>query len=238
MTGDYRLLPESTGVDLYEDVSDFWNWIRDDLQVFLNRHKPGVHADLHKVMVHGESAGGTISLVSAFTQPRGFIKAVIPLYPAITMIPKRNRLMFGKAPIPESFVREHLNSTPPGTIITESTPPDRTDMALCIAQNEIINEFYGTDERHDAWKLLEGATGMPYTLILHGAEDSVVPVEGSVSWVAAVKEKFGHGKAQLHVEAGGEHGFDCDDAVGKEAWLEKALRRVSEHWLGTDNRDE
>jgi acetyl esterase/lipase len=231
VTGDYRLLPKSTGADIYEDVSDFWDWIRTDLQPFLSSTRPGVEADLDKVLVHGESAGGTISMVSAFSQARGFIKAVIPMYPAITLVPKRSKPNLGSPPIPESILREHLNSMQHGNIVAEATPPERINIMLSVAQIETIHKYYGTAEKHDIWKLLEKADDMPYTLILHGQEDSGVPVEDNVEWVAAARKKFGEGKIMLHVEPGAEHGFDT--AVPLEtAWLQEALKPMTAHWLG------
>jgi hypothetical protein len=142
--------------------------------------------------------------------PQDSSKAAIPLHPAITMLPKRTKPVFGSPPIPESIVQEHLESIPPGTIVTEATPPNRTVLVVSIAQHDAIHQYYGTDPKHDIWKLLEKAGDMPHTLILHGTEDSAVPVEGSIEWAAAVEKKFGCGKVELHVEPGGEHGFDYD----------------------------
>lgn len=231
MTGDYRLLPESTGLDMREDVLDFWDWIRKDLQPFLNDRKPGVEADLTKVIVHGESAGGAISLLSGFWQPSGFIKAVISMYPYIDLAPKREKPILGIAPGPESVVQNHLKSMQPGKIVTSAFPPERMDITIPLAQSGDIVKYYGSDERLNAWKLLERASDMPYTLILHGEEDTAVPVEGSLRWEAAAKAKFGGEKVTLHVEPGKEHGFDC--AVPLETpWLKGYLGKVTELWLG------
>ena len=104
----------------------------------------------------------------------------IPLYPAITILPKRKRLSFDTPSIPESIVQERLESRLPGTIVTEATLPDRMDMAVPVAQNEIIHKYYGAHEKQDVWKLLEKAEDMPYRLILHGKEDPAVPVDGSI----------------------------------------------------------
>jgi acetyl esterase/lipase len=216
---------------MYEDISDFWVWVRRDLQPYLSRVRPGVEADLDKILVHGESAGGTISIVSAFLQPPGFIKAVIPTYPITTMIPKRTKPIFGAPPIPKSALQDHLNSMQPGKIITEASPPDRMNIAISIVQQESILSYYGTDERYDVWKLLERADDMPYVLILHGDEDSAVPVHGSIEWEAAVKKKFGAGKVKLHVERGAEHGFDEGIPLGTP-WLQEDLMAITANWLG------
>jgi hypothetical protein len=70
VSADYRLMPESNGLDMLEDLSDFWTWVRGgELQKTLDGFKPGVEADLEKVIAYGESAGGTLALQSGFSQP-------------------------------------------------------------------------------------------------------------------------------------------------------------------------
>lgn len=170
-------------------------------------------------------------MVSAFSQPRGFIKAAIPGYPAIILVPKRSKPILGSPPIPESILREHLNSMQPGKIVPEATPPERMKILISVGQTETIHKYYGTAEKHDIWKLLEKADDTPYMLILHGQEDTAVPIEDNVDWVAAARKKFGEGKIKLHIEPGAEHGFDS--AVPLEtAWLQEALKPITAHWLG------
>ncbi len=55
---NYRLLPESSGLQIMEDLSDFWNWAQDDLQAFVSgRLDGGVEVDMSKILVQGESSG-------------------------------------------------------------------------------------------------------------------------------------------------------------------------------------
>lgn len=65
----------------------------------------------------------------------------IQLYLAIRILPKRKGLSFDTPSIPESIVQER-QSTLPDTIVTEATPPDRMDMVVSVAQNEIIHKYY------------------------------------------------------------------------------------------------
>ncbi|KFY47981.1 hypothetical protein V495_01705 [Pseudogymnoascus sp. VKM F-4514 (FW-929)] len=232
VAADYRLLPEATGAELYEDVSDAWDWVRNDLQTHLDSTKQGVKADLDKVLVLGESAGGAIALISALSQPPGFIKAVISTYPFITLSPRRTKPIFGTPVLPTSVLQDHLDSIQPGKIITEATPPDRINVAITIAQQELFPRYYGTDDKHDAFKLLEKANDLPYTFIFHGSEDSAVPVDGSIEWVAAAENRLGQGKVKLHIEQGAEHGFD-DETPLETPWLQEGLKEVTENWLGT-----
>ncbi|KFY45523.1 hypothetical protein V494_00901 [Pseudogymnoascus sp. VKM F-4513 (FW-928)] len=232
VTGDYRLLPEATGADIYEDVSDFWDWVRNDLQSYLDSTRPGIQADFDKVLAQGESAGGAIAIVSALSQPAGFIKAVISTYPFITLSPTRTKPIFGAPVVPTSVLQDHLNSIQPGKIVTEATPPDRINIAISIAQQDLFPKYYGTSEKHDAFKLLNKASGIPFTFIIHGTEDSAVPVDGSIEWVAAAKGSFGQERIRLHLEQGAEHGFDNETPLDTP-WLLEGLEEVTENWLGT-----
>lgn len=56
---DYRLLPESTGSDVLDDMDDFWTWltnggIHDTLR---NNGIDQVTVDVTKTLLEGESAG-------------------------------------------------------------------------------------------------------------------------------------------------------------------------------------
>jgi acetyl esterase/lipase len=231
VTGDYRLLPESTGTDLNEDVADFWDWMRADLQPYLNNVRPGVEADLGKILVHGESAGGTLSLLSALSQPPGFIKAIIATYPVTTIAPKRTKPPYGAPLVPESVLQEHLSSIQPGKIVTAAIPPDRFKLVLSILQQDLLSSYYGSDEKYEVWKLLEKADSIPQTFIVHGDDDLAVPVHGTLEWVAAAKEKFGEEKIQLHIEPGAGHGFDAVSATLETPWLQDGLKEITAKWF-------
>jgi hypothetical protein len=61
VAGDYRLLPESNDLDIHEDISDFWTWVRNDLQSHITKVKPGIEADLSETVACGESVEGTLA---------------------------------------------------------------------------------------------------------------------------------------------------------------------------------
>lgn len=103
---------------------------------------------------------------------------------------------------------------------------------LAIAQQGTLQRFFGDDERVDVKKLLEKANYMPYTLILHGDEDSAVPIADNIEWTEAAKKKFGDNSIDLYVEPGGEHGFDCAVPLGTP-WLSERLAKITELWLDT-----
>lgn len=54
---DYRLLPEAKGMDILEDMDDFWKWVQTDLPGIVAARTGNSEVDLESVVVAGESAG-------------------------------------------------------------------------------------------------------------------------------------------------------------------------------------
>jgi acetyl esterase/lipase len=58
VTPDYRLLPESNGREIFDDIEDVWDWVSTELYEVIRRMRDGkAEADIGKIMVSGESAG-------------------------------------------------------------------------------------------------------------------------------------------------------------------------------------
>lgn len=54
---NYRLLPESPGLDMHQDIEDFWLWLHSDLKNTIHASFPHINSDLSRIMTAGESAG-------------------------------------------------------------------------------------------------------------------------------------------------------------------------------------
>ncbi|KAK5022255.1 hypothetical protein LTS07_010131 [Exophiala sideris] len=61
---NYRLLPESNGLDIHQDIEDFWAWLHSDLQNMIHLSFPHIHSDLSRILTAGESAGKIESLLA------------------------------------------------------------------------------------------------------------------------------------------------------------------------------
>jgi len=233
---EHRLMPESTGLDILEDFSDFWDWVRSGaLQSHLDATLPGVHADLAHVAACGESAGGYLSVQSGLSQPKGFIKAVIATYPCLDLESSYysaayEKSVLGAPTIPEAVLADHLKAMEPGRIVTSVPPPGRLPIALSFVQQGRFPEFLGSDESLYPLKRMEKVDEVPPMLILHGRDDSAVPVEGSVKFVDMAEKRWGKGKVVLHTEPG-EHGFDGPVPLDTP-WLKELLPHVTRPWLG------
>ncbi|KAI9816279.1 MAG: hypothetical protein M1827_001881 [Pycnora praestabilis] len=243
VTPDYRLLPESSGLDILSDLSSFWTWLRSDLQPFLTTAVPGVEADLERVATYGESAGGYLAIQSALLcqqQPKGFIGAVIATYPCIDLESRfyaeaYEKSVFGAPMLPPSILQDHIASMKKGQIVTAVDPPGRMQLALSTVQQGRFPEFLGQDDALYPFRLVNkmgdvAGDAVPFMLILHGRDDTAVPVEGSHKFANKVNEKFGDGKVVLHTEPG-EHGFD-GAATLETGWLSEGLKKVTREWLG------
>jgi acetyl esterase/lipase len=60
---NHCLLPEPNGLDIYEDIEDFWTWVQSGaVELLLNAHTTPTELDLTRVLTAGESARGLLSI--------------------------------------------------------------------------------------------------------------------------------------------------------------------------------
>jgi hypothetical protein len=235
---DYRLLPESKGLDILEDIRDFWTWVQDSLPAYLKSIGSDLAVDYGKVLVYGESAGGYLAVQSAPTQSK-LVKAVISAFPMIELdAPWYSQKVPGKSPfhapdIPQSVLDGHLASLPKGAIATVGYPPERIPLALFAIQQGIYTEWLGQEDELYPLRVLEKMEGneeMPFLFAFHGTDDTAVPDEGTRKLVKVWGEKFGvekvHGSFQK-----GDHGFDGGEKL-EAGWLQDGLKGVTSAWLG------
>lgn len=94
------------------------------------------------------------------------------------------------------------------------------------------NAFFGNDPRLFPFKRLE--TGSKFTpLFIHGADDKIVPVEGSRNFVKRLLDKNHAAKVVLKTKLG-EHGVSILPGMN-HAWLTMGLGLVTDAWgVGTE----
>jgi acetyl esterase/lipase len=245
--GNHRLLPESTGVQILEDMDDFWKWLHSpDLATLLSSLSSPIQLDLDRVITSGESAGGLLSVYLALTYPDE-IRAATAGYPMfnqeglIDSGPPTGDLLVETPP--ESVITEHVKNIKPGDVVSSSVEPSRFALAFAIMGH---NQYHFYERDADASplhrdrlfqlrRLEHPETRLPRggLVILHGRQDSVVPVNLSERFVRVTTEKLrgrqGADKIVLCIQDG-EHGFD-NPASLKEEWLKNALEGAVETWL-------
>ena len=171
---------------------------------------------------------------SALTQPAGSIKAVIGLYPQLDMRDRFFNAKFDKHPfgmpmLPNEIVDAHVAAIAPGAVVTSAYPPSRLDVACSMVQNGRVVEFLGESKELFPIEMVALVENMPAVLIVHGKDDSAVPVAGSERFVEALKKKLPESAVRLDVRPG-EHGFD-GDATMEQKWLKEDVDFITGYWL-------
>ena len=237
VSADYRLIPEATGMDVLSDVSDLWTWVNGELQSLLSSRTAAAappQIDFAHILVVGDSSGGWLAMQSALTQPAGSIKAVIGLYPQLDVRDpffntRFEKPLFGMPMLPAEIVDSRVKAMAPGAVVTSAYLPSRLDLTCSLVQNGRFLEFLGESRELCPVEMVASAEHMPAVLILHGRDDSAVPVGGSERFVDALQKRLPGVPVRLDVRAG-DHGFD-GEATMEEEWLKADVDFVTGYWL-------
>lgn len=135
-----------------------------------------------------------------------------------------------------AIVDEYIQSAQqnPERVTSSITPPERMDFSIALFQHSRVGELLGPERALYPVELLEdlgrAEVRLPPLLIVHGTDDTVVPVEGSKRFVRAW-ETWQRGSAVRLVLRPGEHGFEARASADDEGWLREALGWVADRWL-------
>ncbi|KAN0071871.1 Alpha/Beta hydrolase fold [Elaphomyces granulatus] len=244
ISANYRLLPESTGLEILDDFDDFWSWIHSsDLANILASQPSSLELDLSRIIATGESAGGLPSIHLALSHPDE-IRAVLVTYPMLDLgspffaSPKNTPGALAQG----SAVTERLQNIKCDDVVSTAVAPERMSlMTLVLLEGKFAELYTRGSENSPNRDLLfpidrlnkEDKLPRGGVVILHGADDDVVPVEGSENFIKKAKEvmkdKQGGDKLVLTVQPGG-HGFDVLASLDDQ-WLSQALQAAVETWL-------
>ena len=242
---NYRLLPSVTSTQIYEDVEDFWTWVHSPaLTDLLAAHSTPTEADLNRIISAGESAGGLLSIYLALAHPD--IRACTAAYPCVdpssdAFTKPRDVLPFGVHQ-PKSLIQETIDSIPVG--VQESSVETQSRLAFMLAAFEygVLGELYergtgglGKEVRYPGVRLESPGVKIPVggIAIIHGRQDSVVPLGESEGFVERAREVFKGvpgGDRIVFAVRDGEHGFDAN-ARYEESWLQDTFREAVGTWL-------
>lgn len=228
---NYRLAPEHTNNDDLEDIADFATWFRSSLPTYLASEEPSIELDFSKVLASGDSAGGWCALQSISSLPQSTFKACLIHYPVTNVIPTSpDDTLCGEAIPPKVVLEEFLAGIVSGTIISSAMPPARLWVAPMLRAHGRWGEFFGTGKYSMPDTRLDDATFFVPTHIIHGRDDSVVPVTWSHAFVEKAMRIFPETRFSL-VTPPGDHGFDAEMYEEDEPWLGELLKAAEEDWL-------
>lgn len=173
---------------------------------------------------------------------------MITLYPMIDMHASHytkpyQKPIVGVSNYPNEAVDDFLSITLSKPAITEADPPSRLDSAIAIVQNGRFLETFGHEEELFVLERIErgslpprqaGKPLLPPLFLLHGEDDTAVPVEGTRKLVDLLQKK--HPDTKFHVSIRpGDHGFDFT-ASTQDGWLREGLEFVTGPWLSDKSR--
>ncbi|KAE8386365.1 hypothetical protein ETB97_011581 [Aspergillus alliaceus] len=246
-SANYRLLPEATSLDIFEDVEDFWTWLHSsEVAKFLSSRVDHVTLDLDRIITAGESAGGLLSISLGLAHPDK-IRAATATYPGLDMASAHfstpSPTPLTDLPITESLVDEALAQVKPGAIRSSVHLPDRLDLMLAAIQYGRLTDLYerGIDSslhreiRYPLEKLDQPDAKVPRggIAIIQGLQDIIVPAEGNEKFVQkarqVMKGQLGSDKILLTLRDGG-HGFEVETRL-EEEWVQEHLKEAVEAWL-------
>ncbi|OKL61364.1 hypothetical protein UA08_03814 [Talaromyces atroroseus] len=251
ISANYRFLPEVTGIDILDDVDDFWDWIHSESLASLLKQQQQEEAttfelDLDRIITAGDSAGGLLSVYLTLSQPDK-IRAGTAAYPSLSwdnppLLPAKKT----ENAAPESLIDEYIAKINPGQVESSDLALQRVRLSMTITahQRGCGLFFRGASElppeRHPERLYQLARLNTPHAklpcgglVILHGTEDEAVLPEASGRFVHKARETLqgrqGADKVILALRPGG-HGFDVSTPLHEE-WLAEALRTAVDTWL-------
>lgn len=246
ISANYRFFPEVAGLDILEDVEDFWTWLHSPHpKDLLAAHSTPIEPDLDRVLTAGDSAGGLLSVYLTLSHPDE-IRAGTASYPSlhwdtVPMHPQRKSAQPDDLPI--SIFDEYVRNIRPENVESSDRSITRRALAATMSWHRKGYETWirGHETPSQSERLFQLArldnpeTRLPSggLVILHGVDDESVPYQASERFVDKAKDV-------LHDKQGGDnivlalrpgpHGFDADASI-TEGWLDEALRVAVKTWL-------
>ncbi|KAL4899926.1 hypothetical protein BDW74DRAFT_162707, partial [Aspergillus multicolor] len=248
---NYRFMPQATGLEIYDDTEDFWGWLKSPaFSDLLSAHSSPAIADLDRIIVSGESAGGLLSVNTSLTHASE-IRATIALYPSIDPSapdfaePRtKDRLPFGLS-TPETVIDDALTASgiPECGPVSSLIQNDWLGVMCAAIEHGRLGKWYARgsegsgrqDLLYPPRRLEKPDASIPVggITVIHGEQDSVVPASHPVPFVERAREVFkgkpGGDKIAMVVHEG-EHGFDANVRY-EEPWMKEALSTAVEEWL-------
>ncbi|CAM1503499.1 Fc.00g010900.m01.CDS01 [Cosmosporella sp. VM-42] len=245
VSADYRLLPSTNGVaEINQDLEDFWQWTRSELPNVMSEKTPGHLLDFSKTLLTGGSAGGYCALQLALSHPDD-ISVLAMAYPLIDL---KDKLYLEGPADGEGNVLQCPSEDMPSRedtvawieekrkVITTKDGFERTPFCIAACQYGLLMSKVLDNKKTDLAPFLplerikSGAKLPSKVWIMHGDEDTAVPIRGSQKFAQILNEKLPETSLRLDVCPGHDHAFDCDDK-NWESFATAAMSFVADEWL-------
>ncbi|KAH8810848.1 Alpha/Beta hydrolase protein [Xylogone sp. PMI_703] len=236
VTSDYRLLPESSGKDILEDINDVWTWTQSELNRLVQKMTWGrVEANMNRIMLSGESAGGYLAIQLALSHAKE-VCAVIATYPMIDLrdpfyTSDYPKLIAGSPQYDNELVDRHLKTLPDGPCPT-MRDIEQKELAYAMLQRGRYVEFLGKERVLFPLERLEDnpclVETLPYIWLHHGTADTEVPIEGSRKFVTKLKSLNPSVRIRYTELEGADHGLPSEiSLLASGEWVE-GIKTINE----------
>ncbi|KAF4835181.1 Non-reducing polyketide synthase ausA [Colletotrichum tropicale] len=230
VTPDYRLMPESTAHDAIQDAADAYEWAWSSLPKVLGR-------PVGSLSLAGSSAGGYLALstaVSAVKKPSALLLIYGMLDPSGTRYTSAGKNIFDRpiiatGPILEAWPMRKVSGEYRKPVSAYPIVDPATDPKFALASALHIDAIFpdymagvpglarqiaaegitAVPEQHRQLFPLDFGhlSGLPPVMLLHGANDSAVPLECSIK--AAGKLQESGVRVLVEFPSDAQHGFDA-----------------------------
>lgn len=257
VTPDYRLLPESTAHDSVDDAIDAYTWVASCLGVELD-------IEIESILLAGSSAGGYLAVTVAATvdhrpaavlliygmnDPVGeryttpgrniFGRPAIETSPILARFPqpgeRHNRPQISAYPLPTNMA-EDKRFPLIAALHLDALLPDYLTGIAGLSRSIASHGIEAIPQQHRVLFPLTFASlkDFPPTVILHGRNDSAVPIEGSIKAAEALRNAGTLVYTEFPDDA--EHGFDAragnldiESSAGEKVAGFQSLKQVVGH---------
>lgn len=131
---------------------------------------------------------------------------------------------------PESTIDNHLAKCTTGSVVASDPTLSRFPIIGAMMEHGRFLDYFGRATKLLPLERLNAGDKTLLLFIIHGLQDSVVPVEGSEKFVQKVLEQDLKTKVQLSLYPG-DHGLDIPFNLD-HPWLADGLKLVIPSWLG------
>jgi acetyl esterase/lipase len=222
---DYRLAPETKLPAIIEDIQSAYRWLREEGPTLFQ-------IDPDRIAVIGHSAGGYLTLMAGFClSPRP--KALVSFYGYGDIAGdwySRPDPFYSQQP---AVSHAEAYGVVGSAVLAESPPGERGRFYLYCRQQGLWLKLvtgYDPDTEPNAFNPLCPVRNVtkeyPPTLLLHGAQDTDVPVEQSMLMAEALEHQ--HIAYQLLILPNHGHGFNSSN----EGLHDPAIAEIFEQVLG------
>ncbi|KAL2394005.1 hypothetical protein ABEF93_001993 [Exophiala dermatitidis] len=182
ISADYRLAPQVSVHDIFEDVKDCINFIRKELTSYVEEDA----LDVSRLAVSGSSAGGFLTLLAGlYVVPKP--QVIIPIYPITDPLggffTKPQPAPPGRYAASKAEMEPFLNTQAEPSTSCGKVPDPRAHMYVYMLRAANLAELWGVPDEQSAapYRISRQIQehGLPPAYVLHGDADTAVGVEQS-----------------------------------------------------------